>query len=76
VRAKHPPSDPMTAPEPDLQEHQRLINRALTQTAVRQIAREAGSGPVTRVMTWELVIGFAALLVIAAIAVLVVGILR
>ena len=76
MRAKHPPSDPMTAPEPDLQEHQRLINRALTQTAVRHFVREAGNGPVSRVMTWELVIGFAALLVIAAIAVLVVGILR
>ena len=73
MKPKHPPGGP---PEPDLREHQRLINRALTQTAVRQIAREAGSGPVTRVMTWELVIGFAALLVIAAIAVLVVGILR
>jgi hypothetical protein len=32
----------MTAPEPDLQEHQRLIDRALTQTAVRHIARQAG----------------------------------
>ena len=65
---------PMTAPEPDLQEHQRLIDRALTQTAVRHIAREAGRGPVPRVMTWELVIGFATLLIIAAIAVLVVSI--
>ena len=43
----------------------------------RDIRKRGGrSGPVTRVMTWELVIGFAALLVIAAIAVLVVGILR
>jgi hypothetical protein len=63
-------------PEPDLQEHQRLIDRALVQTAVRHFVREAGSRPVLRVMTWELVIGFATLLVIAAIAVLVVGILR
>jgi hypothetical protein len=76
MKSKQPPGEPMTAPEPDLQEHQRLIDRALTQTAVRHIAREAGRGPVPRVMTWELVIGFATLLIIAAIAVLVVGILR
>ena len=56
-------------------EHQRLIDRALTQTAVRHIAREAGRGPVPRVMTWQLVTAsFVALLIIAAIAVLVVGI--
>ena len=72
---KHPPGDPMTAPEPDLQEHQRLIGHALTQTAVRHIAREAGRGPVPRVMTWQLVtVSFVALLIIAAIAVLVVSI--
>jgi hypothetical protein len=39
-------------PEPDLQEHQRLIGRALTQTAVRHFVREAGrSAPAPRVMT-------------------------
>jgi len=71
---KHPLDEP--TPEPDLQEHQRLIDRALTQTAVRHFVREAGSRSVSRVMTWELVIGFATLLIIAAIAVLVVGTLQ
>jgi hypothetical protein len=62
-------------PEPDLQEHQRLIDRALTQTAVRQITRQAGRpGPAPRVMTWQLaIVSFAALLIIAAVAVLLVA---
>jgi hypothetical protein len=56
--------------------HRRDEPLAPTQTAVRHIAREAGRlGPVPRVMTWELVtVTFVALLIIAAIAVLVVGI--
>jgi hypothetical protein len=42
---------------------------------MRHIAREAGRGPVPRVMTWQLVtVSFVALLIIAAIAVLVIGI--
>jgi hypothetical protein len=43
---------------------------------LHHIAREAGRpGPIPRVMTWQLVIvSFVALLIIAAIAVLVVGI--
>jgi len=59
-------------PEPDLQEHQRLIDRAVTQTAVRHIARQVGRpGPARRVMIWQLVIvSFAALLILAAVAVL------
>jgi hypothetical protein len=62
--------------EPDLQEHQRMIDRALTQTAVRHIAREVGRPhPIARVMSWQLVtVGFVALLIIAAIAVLIIGI--
>ena len=62
-------------PEPDLQEHQRLIDRALTRTAVRHIARQAGRpDPAPRVMTWQLVIvSFAALLFIAAVAALLVA---
>ena len=75
AKAKQPPSEPVTAPELDLREHQRLIDRALTRTAVRHIAHEAGHGPVPLVMTWQLVTAsFVALLIIAAIAVLVVGI--
>jgi len=63
-------------PEPDLQEHQRRIDRALAQNAVGHIAREAGHpGPVPLVMTWLLVmVSFVALLIVAAIAVLIVGI--
>ena len=68
---KHPPSDPMTAPEPDLQEHQRLINRARLQTAVRHIAREAArSGPVPLVMV--VMVTFVSLLMMAAVLVLLV----
>ena len=68
---KHPPSDPMTAPEPDLQEHQRLIDRALTQTAVRHIAREAARpGPVPLVMV--VMVTFVSLLMMAAVLVLLV----
>jgi hypothetical protein len=61
---------------PDLQEHQRMIDRALTQTTVRHIAREVGRPhPIAPVMSWQLVtVGFVALLIIAAIAVLVIGI--
>jgi hypothetical protein len=64
----------MTPPEPDLQEHQRLIDRALTRTAVRHIARQAGHpAPAPRVMTWLVIVS----LFIAAVAVLlVVGILQ
>ena len=61
-------------PEPDLQEHQRLIFRALTQTAVRHIARQAGHpGPAPHVMTWLMMVSFAAPLFIAAIAILLVA---
>jgi hypothetical protein len=62
-------------PEPDLQEHQRLIDRAITQAAVRHIARQAGRpGPAPRVMIWQLVmVSFAALLFIVAVAALLVA---
>jgi hypothetical protein len=58
--------------EPDLQEHQRLIDRAITRTAVRHIVRQAGRpGTARRVMTWQLlIIGFPALLITTAVAVL------
>jgi hypothetical protein len=56
--------------------HRRGEPLAPTQTAVRRIAREAGRpGPGPLLMTWQLAtVTFVALLIIAAIAVLVVGI--
>ena len=40
-----------------MQEHQRLIHHALTQTAVRHFVREAGhSVPASRVMTWLVIV--------------------
>ena len=54
-------------PEPDLQEHQRLIKRALTQNGARELARSAQNALTTWVVV--LVIG-AAVLCIAAVAAL------
>ena len=58
-------------PEPNLQEHQRLINRARLQTAVRQVAREAARpGPVPLVMV--VMVTCVSLLMMAAVVVLLV----
>jgi len=60
-------------PESNLREHQRLIDRAITQTAVRHIARQVGRpSPAPRLTIWQLV-SFIALLLAAVAGLLVAG---
>jgi len=54
AKAKQPPSEPVTAPELDLREHQGLIIRAFTESAKRRARRpvlDAISAP-----SWQLVL--------------------
>ena len=57
--------------EPDLQEHRRLINRALARNAAREMARVAQEAGAPRCMV--LVSVGAGALLIAAVAALIVG---
>jgi hypothetical protein len=55
-------------PEPDLQEHQRLINRALRQNAARHLARSAQNAGAP---TWGVLVSVGVLFIAAVAALLV-----